>query len=211
MWAVAGLLAATVALRHTLSAGAPTATVIAFVAAFCVLMAAGFIWPITRDVAEGPDAIDVDEAFFVLLVLLVPASLTVLVFAVAMVVALSIRRRPMAWSAFNVGRVVASVGLGALVFALLHGQQAPPGYAKVESGARRCAVTLLRRQHGCHGLHHVDVGHLRGAGRCSGDSPGGSPGDRRAASASPSPSRCSWPTTRSTSRLPCCPFSSCVR
>ena len=143
MWAVAGLLAAAVALRHTLSAGAPTATVIAFAAAFCVLMAAGFIWPITRDVAEGPDAIDVDEAFFVLLVLLVPASLTVLVFAVAMVVALSIRRRPMAWSAFNVGRVVASVGLGALVFALLHGQQAPPGYAKVGAALAGAVVFFV--------------------------------------------------------------------
>ena len=131
MWAAAGLVAGALALRQTLSAGAPTAKVIMFAAVFGVLMAASFIWPITRDVAEGPDAIDVDEAFFVLLVLLVPAALTVLVFAVATIVALSIRRRPMAWSAFNVGRVVASVGLGALVYGLLHGQQAPPGYAKV--------------------------------------------------------------------------------
>ncbi len=132
LWAGAAVVAGALALVHTLSAVAtPTPTVIAFAAVFSVLMTASFIWPITRDVGQGPDAIDVDEAFFVMLVLLVPAALTVLAFAVAMIVAQTVRRRPLVWSAFNVGRVVASVGLGALVFALLHGQQASAGYAKV--------------------------------------------------------------------------------
>ena len=209
MWAVAGLLAATVALRHTLSAGAPTATVIAFAAVFGVLMAAGCIWPITLYVAESPDAIDVDEGFFVLLVLLVPASLTVLVFAVAMVVALRSGAAHWPWSAFNVGRVVTSVGLGALVFAFLHGSaRASPGYAKV-GAALAGAVVLLRRQHRRHGRRSWRPWALLAPDGVRG-ARGQAPRRRRAASASPSRPACCSPITRVTCPSPCCPCWSCA-
>ena len=102
-----------------------------FAAVFGALMAASWIWPITLYIDGESDAIDLDEAFFVLLVLLIPAALTVLVFAFVTIAAQAIKRRPFVKSAFNVGQVVTSVGLGALVFTLLHGTQDPVGYAKV--------------------------------------------------------------------------------
>ena len=81
LWAAAGLAACALALYRTVTVAAPTATVIMFAAVFGALMAASWVWPITMYIDGESDAIDLDEAFFVLLVLLIPAALTVLVFA----------------------------------------------------------------------------------------------------------------------------------
>ncbi len=143
VWAVAGLAAAGLALQRTLSAGAPTATEVTSAAVICVLLAASWVWPVTRYVDGGSDAIGVDEAFLVLLVLLVPPALAVLVFVVATVVALAVRRRPVWQSGFDAGRVVASAGLGALVFALLHGTPSPVGYAAVGAALVGAATYLV--------------------------------------------------------------------
>ncbi len=56
-----------------------------------------------------------DEAFFVLLILLVPAPMTVLVFAFVSVAAQAIKRRPLVKSVFNAGQVLTSAGVGAVV------------------------------------------------------------------------------------------------
>jgi diguanylate cyclase (GGDEF)-like protein/PAS domain S-box-containing protein len=141
-WAAAGLAFAAAALQHTVSAVGLTDKVVAFAVVFGTLLAASWVWPIRRDIDGASDAIDLDEAFFVVLVLLIPAVVTVLVFAVAAIVAHAIRRRRLVQSAFEVGRVVASVGFGALVFALLRGPQAPPGYAEV-GAALAGAVTYF--------------------------------------------------------------------
>jgi diguanylate cyclase (GGDEF)-like protein/PAS domain S-box-containing protein len=142
LWAAAGLSACAVSLYRTVTVGAPTATVIMFAAVFGVLMAASWVWPITMYIDGESDAIDLDEAFFVLLVLLIPAALTVLVFAFITIAAQAIKRRPLVKSAFNVGQVATSVGLGALVFTALHGAHAPVGYAKV-GAALAGAVTYF--------------------------------------------------------------------
>ena len=130
LWAGAGLAAGALALDRTLSVGAPAATVIMFAAVFGALLAASWVWPIALHTEGASDAIDLNVAFFVILVLLIPPALTVLVFAVAMIVAQAITRRPLLQSVGNVGQVVTSIGLGALVFALLHGPQATVGYAR---------------------------------------------------------------------------------
>ncbi len=131
LWAAAGLAAGALALDRTLSVGAPTATVIMFAAVFGALLAASWVWPITLHTEGASDAIDLNVAFFVLFVLLIPPALTVLVFALATILAQAVTRRPLRTSVCNVGRVVTAIGLGALVFALLHGSLATVGYARV--------------------------------------------------------------------------------
>ncbi len=72
--AAAGVVAGAVALERTLSAAAPTATEFLCAAVFGVLLAASWVWPVTLHVDGVSDAIEPDEAFFVLLVLVVPAA-----------------------------------------------------------------------------------------------------------------------------------------
>ena len=88
-------------------------TAIWFTSVFGVLMAISWIWPITLYIGGESDAIDFDEGFLVLFLLLVPASMAVLVFAAVTIAAQAIKRRPLAKSIFNVGQVVTSAGVGA--------------------------------------------------------------------------------------------------
>jgi len=131
LWAAAGLAACALSLVSMVSAAPPTATAIVFAAVFGALMAASWIWPITLYIDGQSDGVVLDEGFFVLLVILVPPAMAVLVFVVVSVCAQAIKRRPLVKSVFNVGQVVTAAGLGALAFTLLHGAQAPIGYAKV--------------------------------------------------------------------------------
>ena len=121
LWAVAGLATLGLSLAHMVSASGPTATQVVFAAVFGALMAATWIWPMTLYVDGESDAFDFDEGFYVLLILLVPAVMTVLVFLFVSVMAQVIKRRPLAKSVFNCGQVVTSVGVGAIVFTALHG------------------------------------------------------------------------------------------
>ena len=130
-WALSGLVVFAIALDRTLVGGWPGATSIWFTSVFAVLMAVSWIWPITLYIGGESDAIDFDEGFLVLLLLLVPASMSVLVFAAVTIAAQAIKRRPMAKSIFNVGQVVTSAGVGSLAFVLLGGSTDPVGYAKV--------------------------------------------------------------------------------
>jgi diguanylate cyclase (GGDEF)-like protein/PAS domain S-box-containing protein len=131
VWAVAGLVTLGLAFRHLSMVGWPGGWTVVFAAVFGVLMVASWVWPMVLYIDDESDAYDLDEGFFVLLVLLVPAALTVLVFAGVAVVAQAIKRRPLAKSVFNVGRVVTAAGAGALVFGVLHGSGDPTAYTKV--------------------------------------------------------------------------------
>jgi diguanylate cyclase (GGDEF)-like protein/PAS domain S-box-containing protein len=130
-WALTGLVALGIGLDRTLAAGWPGADAIWFTSVFGVLMAISWIWPITLYIGGESDAIDFDEGFLVLFLLLVPASMSVLVFAAVTIAAQAIKRRPLAKSIFNVGQVVTSAGVGALAFVALHGSTGSLGYAKV--------------------------------------------------------------------------------
>ena len=130
-WATAGSVALVLAVLRLWSTGWPGGTATMFAVVFGVLMAASWIWPIMLYIDDQSDASDLDEGFFVLFVLLVPAAMTVLVFAVVAVVAQAVKRRPLVKSAFNVGQVVTSAGIAALVFVLLHGALDSNGYSKV--------------------------------------------------------------------------------
>jgi diguanylate cyclase (GGDEF)-like protein/PAS domain S-box-containing protein len=82
---------------------------------FSGLVASSWLWPLVLYRAEQSEAIHLDEGFFVVMVLILPVSGTVLAFAMATVVAQAVRRRPVMKSMFNFGQVLLAVGGGAVV------------------------------------------------------------------------------------------------
>jgi diguanylate cyclase (GGDEF)-like protein/PAS domain S-box-containing protein len=87
-----------------------------FVAATVGALALGsWIWPVVVYRGGESAAFNMDEGFFVILALLVPPLVTLGTFAVATVLAQVARRRPLLKSAFNVGQVLISAGLGLVV------------------------------------------------------------------------------------------------
>jgi diguanylate cyclase (GGDEF)-like protein/PAS domain S-box-containing protein len=130
-WVAAGLMVLAIAVQRLWVGGWPDATATMFAVVFGALMAASWIWPITLFVHDQSDVFDVDEGFFVLMILLVPPDLTVLVFALVAIVAQAVRRRAMLRIAFNAGRVITATGAAALVFVALNGPQHPTGYVKI--------------------------------------------------------------------------------
>ncbi len=131
VWAVTGTVALAVAARRLWVTGWPSATETMFAVVFGALMAASWVWPIVLSIDDRSEPFELDEGFLVLLILLVPAAMTVVVFAAASIVAQAVRRRPLAKSVFSVGQVVSAAGVAALAFVLLHGGQASAGYGKV--------------------------------------------------------------------------------
>ncbi len=129
-WVATGLVTLAFATYRLSVTGWPGATATMCAVVFGGLMAASWVWPMMLYV-DQTDPFDLDEGFFVLLVLLVPASMTVLVFAVVALVTHTLKRRPFVQSAFNVGQVVTSAGIAALVFVLLGGSHHSPGYVEV--------------------------------------------------------------------------------
>ncbi len=130
-WAAAGAVTLAMAVARQAVLGWPSETETAFALVFGVLLAASLQWPIMLSVDDRADAFDLDEGFFVLLVLLVPAPMTVLVFAVAAAVTQAIKRQPREKSVFRMGQVVTSAGVAALALVALDGGQAPSGYARI--------------------------------------------------------------------------------
>ena len=130
-WVTTGTVALVIAAQRLWVTGWPGGIATIFAAVFGTLMAASWIWPIMLSIDDQSDAFDLDQGFFVLLIMLVPAAMTVLVFAVVAVVAQAVKRRPLVKSAFDVGQVVTSAGIGALAFVLLHGPDHSAGYLKV--------------------------------------------------------------------------------
>jgi len=117
-----GLVTLAFATRDLVAHGLPGHDQLTITAVFGVLVLTSWLWPLIIYVGDQSEAVHFDEALFVVLMLLVPASTTVVVFALATVVAQAIRRRPLVKSAFNFGQVLLSAGAGLGVFMLLdHG------------------------------------------------------------------------------------------
>jgi len=142
-WAAAGLVVIAFAVQRAWAGGWPGTTAMLFAIVFGALMAASWIWPITLFVHDKSGVFDIDEGFFVLLILLVPPAETVLVFAVVALVSHLVKRRVLLRTAFNVGRVATSAGAAALVFVLLNGAHQPPGYVKVGAALGGAAAYFL--------------------------------------------------------------------
>jgi diguanylate cyclase (GGDEF)-like protein/PAS domain S-box-containing protein len=79
------------------------------------LMLGNWIWPVVVFRGTEPEAVNLDECFFVMLALLVPPWVTLGTLAVAVAAAQAIRRRPVVKMAFNVGQLLIAAGLGLAV------------------------------------------------------------------------------------------------
>jgi diguanylate cyclase (GGDEF)-like protein/PAS domain S-box-containing protein len=77
-----------------------------------VLVLGSWIWPVVVYREGESEAFNMDEAFFVILALLVPPLVTLGTLALAIVIAQAARRRPLVKSAFNAGQVLIAAGLG---------------------------------------------------------------------------------------------------
>jgi diguanylate cyclase (GGDEF)-like protein len=97
----------------------PVPRQLAIAAVFAALMCANWVWPLIIYVGDQSETAQLDEAFFVVLVLLVSPATAIVVFAVATIVAQAIRRRPTVKSAFNVGQVLTAMSAGLIVFGLV--------------------------------------------------------------------------------------------
>lgn len=84
-------------------------------AAVGVLALGSWVWPVVVYRGVESEAFNMDEGFFVILVLLVPPLLVLGTLALATVVAQAVRRRPVVKSAFNAGQVLIAAGLGLAV------------------------------------------------------------------------------------------------
>ena len=115
-------------------------------AAMGVLVLGSWIWPVVVYREGESEAFNMDEAFFVILALLVPPLVTLGTLALAIVMAQAARRRPLVKSAFNAGQVLIAAGLG---ISVSRGIAAPTASLTAEQvaavDARRGCV--LRRQH----------------------------------------------------------------
>jgi diguanylate cyclase (GGDEF)-like protein/PAS domain S-box-containing protein len=80
-----------------------------------VLVTGSWIRPLMIYRGTESEAVHLDEGFFVIMALLLPAAETIVVFAVATVVAQLVRRRPVVKSAFNFGQVLVAAGLALAV------------------------------------------------------------------------------------------------
>jgi diguanylate cyclase (GGDEF)-like protein/PAS domain S-box-containing protein len=81
-------------------------------AAMGVLVLGSWIWPVVVYREGESEAFNMDEAFFVILALLVPPLVTLGTLGLAIVIAQAARRRPLVKSAFNAGQVLIAAGLG---------------------------------------------------------------------------------------------------
>jgi diguanylate cyclase (GGDEF)-like protein/PAS domain S-box-containing protein len=86
------------------------------------LLLASLYWPLVLYRGAHSEAFHHDEAFFVILALLVPPVATVAAFTAMTVLSQVLKHRPFAKSVFNFGQVTVSVGLGLVVSRAL----APP-------------------------------------------------------------------------------------
>jgi diguanylate cyclase (GGDEF)-like protein/PAS domain S-box-containing protein len=111
--------------------GLPGADQLAVLAVFGTLLLGGWIWPLIVHVGEESEAIHLDEAYIVALLLLTPASAIIAVYAIATFAAQALRRRPLVKSAFNSGQALASVGAAVALFGLLHRVNGGIGFGKM--------------------------------------------------------------------------------
>ena len=108
-FAVSGAVTVVLAAGHARSGGlGPVVELVPLT----VLLALSWAFPLLVLRDEETEAFQLDEAFFVAMVVLLPPAGTVAVFLAATVAGAVLRRRPLAKAAFNIGQTVTAAGLG---------------------------------------------------------------------------------------------------
>src|SRR5579862_7346110 len=114
-----GVGALTVAIGEWAGGGLPGPREGSVAAVLGGLFLCTWLWPLYIYVREQSEAIHLDEACFVVMVLVARPSTVLISFAVATVLAQAARRRPLIKSAFNVGQELVAVGAGLAVYVAL--------------------------------------------------------------------------------------------
>jgi diguanylate cyclase (GGDEF)-like protein/PAS domain S-box-containing protein len=109
---VAGLCTVGVAAADAVRQPRPSFDTAVGVTLFTALVLTSWLWPLVMYRNSQSEAVHLDEGFFVIMALVLPAAWTILAFALATLTAQTIRRRPLVKSVFNFGQVVTAVGLG---------------------------------------------------------------------------------------------------
>jgi diguanylate cyclase (GGDEF)-like protein/PAS domain S-box-containing protein len=131
LWSLAGCATLAFAVHRLVVSGLPGQSAMAIAAVFAVFVAVNMKWPLVVFLDGESEGFDLNEGFFVVLVLLIPSADTLMVFAVATIVGQALMRRPLIKSIFNVGQVLAAVGAGLLVYELINPSGHSIGYGRV--------------------------------------------------------------------------------
>ena len=114
--AVTGLVVLGLAAHALAAGGAPVARQTVLAVTIGLMVVASWIRPVMIHVRDQSETAHLDEAFLVVLLLLVPGGAVVVTFALATALAQALRRRPMAKSLFNWGQVLTSAGAALVAF-----------------------------------------------------------------------------------------------
>ena len=79
---------------------------------FTAAVLANWLWPLVMYRGTESEAVHLDEGFFVVMALVLPASGVIFAFAAATAVAQAVRKRALVKSTFNSGQMLTAVGLG---------------------------------------------------------------------------------------------------
>jgi diguanylate cyclase (GGDEF)-like protein/PAS domain S-box-containing protein len=92
------------------------------------LVVASWVWPLViyRESSTESEAVHLDEGFLVIMVVVLPPAVVVVGFAVAIVLAQFVRRRPLVKSLFNFGQMLVAAGLSVFAFHALVGTRPEP-------------------------------------------------------------------------------------
>jgi diguanylate cyclase (GGDEF)-like protein/PAS domain S-box-containing protein len=123
-----GLLVLVSTVRGVGVDAAPTRQQIVVAVVVSALVAASWVRPLIVFAKGQSTAVSLDEAFFVLLLLVTGPGVAILSFAVATLVSQALKRRPLVKSGFNIGQVLLSAGAGAAVFTALSASVSPPSW-----------------------------------------------------------------------------------
>jgi len=110
--------------------------------AFTALVAASWVWPLVLFREGHSETVHLDEGFFVIMALVLPAGGAILAFGLAVLVAQIVRRHLFVKSLFNVGQMLLSVGLGIFVAHLIASPR-PPLSARDLLAAAAGSVTFF--------------------------------------------------------------------
>ncbi|HLX88136.1 MAG TPA: EAL domain-containing protein [Acidimicrobiales bacterium] len=138
-----GVGALTVAIGEWAGGGLPGPREGSVAAVLGGLFLCTWLWPLYIYVREQSEAIHLDEACFVVMVLVARPSTVLISFAVATVLAQAARRRPLIKSAFNVGQELVAVGAGLAVYVALAQRGPSPTFRDLGAAVLGAAVFFV--------------------------------------------------------------------
>ncbi|HTW10143.1 MAG TPA: hypothetical protein VME46_21755, partial [Acidimicrobiales bacterium] len=109
--ATGGVATLGIAAHQLLAGPAPNVRQLLVAAVFGLMALISWLRPLIIYIGDESEAVHIDEGILVVLLLLVPSSLTIMAFALVTVVAQALMHRPLHKSTFNFGQMLIAVGV----------------------------------------------------------------------------------------------------